>query len=375
MANTPNQNKSPRILIAAGGTGGHVYPAIAIADALQKLDGSVELLFVGTRRRMEWKAVPKAGYKIADVWISGFHRRLTIKNLLFPVKLLISLIQSMKIIKQFKPDAVIACGGYVSGPVGWVAAKMKVPLFLQEQNSYPGVTNRLLSNSAKTIFTAFKDAEKTLPGGKVKNIGNPVRSSLHMGNRAEALKTFEFHDSKPVLLILGGSGGALSINKAMARHIEFLHDELDLQIIWQCGHKYYDKFSSGLDLKSLQQLRLKSYINSMAEAYCAANLVISRAGALSCTELQITGNASILVPSPHVAANHQTMNAQSMVKEGAAYLLPDHEIGEKLGETVEHLIKNREKIDYMAHMARKMGRPDADKQIARHLLSYIKNNN
>jgi len=368
-------NITRRILLAAGGTGGHVYPAIAIADELVKALPKSEILFVGTRNNMEWQAVPKAGYRITDIWISGFQRQLSKKNLLFPFKLIVSLLQCIKIVAFFKPDLVVTCGGYVSGPVGWIAAVFNKPLFLQEQNSYPGVTNRMLARNADLIFTAFDEAAKHFSEEKVKNVGNPVRSSLDTKTKQQALLAYQFKPEKPVLLILGGSGGALSINRALAKHYKTLHDDLGLQIIWQCGPKYYDEFRKAVDKEQYPKLILRAYIEDMAEAYAAADLVVSRSGALSCTELMITGNPSILVPSPNVAADHQTKNAKSMVDKGAAVLLKDHDVISKLDEIVNDIISDTFKLETMAVNARQMARPEAAQSIVKHIINYLNHTN
>ena len=375
FAHIPTEPSNYRILIAAGGTGGHVYPAIAIANAMKAAPEQVQVLFVGTRQRMEWEAVPKAGYDIVNVWISGFHRRLTPKNLLFPIKLIVALWQSFQIIRHFKPDAVVACGGYVSGPVGWMAAKLGKPLFLQEQNSYPGVTNRLLAGDADTIFTAFEDAEHHFQGSEVTLTGNPVRSELRSATKQEGLKTFDFTDDAPVLLIIGGSGGARSVNEAMAKHIEALHHELGLQIIWQCGQKYYDEFSTAVNEERYPRLRLRAYLDTMPEAYAAADLVVSRAGALSCSEIQYVGKPSILVPSPHVAADHQTKNARSMVENGASLLLKDNEVSDQLFDAVRTVITEPEKLERMADEATAMARDESAETIARMILDTLKRTN
>lgn len=364
-----------KVLIAAGGTGGHVYPAIAIANALQDSSTNTEILFVGTKNHMEWQAVSKAGYNITSIWISGFHRRLTIKNLLFPVKLVSSLIQSLAIIKRFKPDVVVSCGGYVAGPVGWVATKMGIPLAIQEQNSFPGVTNRLLGKNAELVFTAFDDAQKYFPEDKTKMVGNPTRKSLIQTNRKEALKTFDFSGERKTLLILGGSGGARSINEAMQKHIDTLHNDLGLQIIWQCGKRYYDKLRRDIDGQDYDRLRLKDFINDMAKAYSAADLVISRAGALSCSELALTGKPSVLVPSPNVAGDHQTKNARSMVESGAAKLVPDNELKKRLADVVDEIIHNEQQLKKMSQSASDLARPNAAKEIATVIIELIHKEN
>lgn len=359
---------NPRVLIAAGETGGHVYPAIAIADAIREIDRDAKILFVGTKDHMEWDAVPKAGYDIKSIWISGFHRRLTLKNMLFPVKLMSSLVQSLGIVSDFNPQVVIACGGYASGPVGWVAAKKQIPLILQEQNSFPGVTTRLLAKHAAKIFTAFKDADHHLPEGKTEIAGNPTRKTLREADREQAYKEFDFTEEKQTLLVLGGSGGAKTINDAMAVHIEYLHNRLKLQIIWQCGSRYYDELHTTLQTDQYKNLRLADFLYNMPEAYAVADLVVSRAGALSCSELALTGKPSILIPSPNVAGDHQTKNARSMVDEGAAELLKDEEAEDKLSQMVEKLINDRQKLQEMQQAALKLARPDASKVIAKEIL-------
>ncbi len=361
-----------KVLIAAGGTGGHVYPAIAIADALREQSNDIEILFVGTKNHMEWQTVSKAGYNINSIWISGFHRRFTLKNLLFPIKLGTSIIQSFAILKKFNPDIVISCGGYVAGPVGWVATKTGIPLVIQEQNSFPGVTNRLLGKSAQLVFTAFDDAKKYFSEDKIRLLGNPTRKSLNQADRTQALQTFDFTDQKKTLLILGGSGGARSINQAMQKHIETLHNDFGLQIIWQCGKLYYDKLSSKIKPRQYDNLRLKDFIHDMPAAYAAADLVISRAGALSCSELALTGKPSILVPSPNVAGDHQTKNAQSMVDKGAANLLTDDQLENELTNTIQEIIDNKQQLNKMSNSARQLARPDASEEIATEILKLAK---
>lgn len=362
----------PRVLIAAGGTGGHVYPAIAIADALRDQYAGVEILFVGTRDHMEWEAVPKAGYNIVSIWISGFHRRFTLQNLMFPVKLAASLVQSFGIVSNFDPDVAVACGGYVSGPVGWVSAKRKVPLVLQEQNSFPGVTTRLLAGHAVKIFTAFEDADRHLPAEKTVVAGNPTRSELREADDYTAYRNFRFTDGKKTLLVLGGSGGARSINEAMAANLKELHDEMGLQIIWQCGKRYYDALHMDLQTDDYQNLRLVDFLYNMPDAYAVADLVVSRAGALSCSELALTGKPSILVPSPNVAGDHQTRNAKSMSDEGAAELLKDAEAGSGLAPLVQQLIFDNDRLHRMQQSALRLARPEAAGNIAKEILEIAK---
>ena len=363
---------SIKVLIAAGGTGGHVYPAIAIADALREECDDIDILFVGTKDHMEWEAVPRAGYDITDIWISGFHRRFTLKNLLFPIKLLTSLVQSLRIIANFKPDVVISCGGYAAGPACWVASKKDVPVIVQEQNSFPGLTNRLLGKKAAIIFTAFKEADRYFPEGKTVLAGNPTRNSLTDISRPKAYNTFGLDPSKQTLLILGGSGGARSINEAMSKHIAGLHNNLQLQIIWQCGQRYYDRLREDIDPQDYDHLLLTDFLHDMPAAYAVADLVVSRAGALSCAELALTGKPSILVPSPNVAGDHQTKNARSMVDEGAAELAEDHQLSQTLTTLVKKLITDQQRLKKMQKEALKLAHPDADRTIAKKILALIK---
>jgi len=364
-----------RVLLAAGGTGGHVYPAIAIADAVKELSSDSDVLFVGTRYRMEWQAVPGAGYEIKSVWISGFHRRLTPQNLLFPIKLVVSLIQSFSILKRFKPDVVVACGGFAAGPVGWVAAKLGIPIAIQEQNSYPGVTNRLLAKHAEKIFTAFEAAEQFLPKQKIELTGNPVRSSLTVQNRQVALKHFGFTGDRPVLLILGGSGGALALNDAIAARLDELHNDSGIQIIWQCGKKYYEEISGNINEEEYPNLKLLDYIDNMPAAYGAATLVLTRAGASTCSELMMIGKPSVLVPSPNVAGDHQTKNAASMVDEGASVLIAEKELKEALTDRVPSLLQDNDKLKEMSDAALNLAKPDAAKEISKKLFELAKRNN
>ncbi|MEX0779558.1 MAG: undecaprenyldiphospho-muramoylpentapeptide beta-N-acetylglucosaminyltransferase [Balneolales bacterium] len=364
-----------KVLLAAGGTGGHVYPAIAIADALLDTGKDVEINFAGTRDRMEWSAVPKAGYDIHPIWISGFHRRLTIKNLLFPIKLMVSMVECYSLLKRLKPDVVVSCGGFASGPIGWVAAKLNIPLVLQEQNSFPGVTTRKLGPVAERIFIAFEDAKKYFPKEKTELCGNPTRKKILSGDRKQALGDFHFTNKKDkTLLILGGSGGAKTVNEAVYSNLEKLHNDLDLQIIWQCGDVYYDDLRGKINEKQYENVRLHPFLYEMPHAYAAADLVISRAGALSCAELMLTGKPSILIPSPTVAGDHQTKNAKSMSQNGASVLLKDKDAVELLYDAVKEVVTNEEKLKSMSEAALKLAKPDAANVIARQIIKIADHN-
>lgn len=361
-----------KILLAAGGTGGHVYPAISIADAIKKKDSKAEILFVGTRDRMEWETVPKAGYDIKSVWISGFHRRLTPQNLLFPVKLITSIVQSAAILMRFKPDVVISCGGFAAGPIGWVASKMGIPIVVQEQNSFPGVTNRLLAKYAAIIFTAFDNAKEHLPSEKITLSGNPIRSELILSDKDEVAGKFGFDSSVPTLLVLGGSGGAKAINEALEKHIRTILDVMNVQVIWQCGEKYYNDLRQRIEPDTFSNLRLFEYIDDMQAAYSASDLVLTRAGAGTCSELMAIGKPSILIPSPNVAGDHQAKNAEAMVEKGASILLKETNLDGELVNTLKNVLPDKTKLSEMSQKTKNLGKPNAASDIADQILSLIK---
>lgn len=363
-----------RFLLAAGGTGGHVYPAIAIAEALKDASPDSEFLFVGTKDRMEWETVPRYGFQIKSIWISGFHRSITIKNLLFPIKLFVSLIQSLLIIRSYKPDVVISCGGFASGPIGWVAAKSGIPLILQEQNSYPGVTTKLLAKYASIIFTAFEHAAEYLPADKIILSGNPVRGDFGNPDLQEALDTFDFTSDRSTLLVLGGSGGARAINQAMTTHIDKLHDEMGLQIIWQCGKNYVDELLNRVDTSHYPNLRLQAYIHDMSSAYRVADLVVTRSGAGTCSELMNLGQPAILIPSPNVAGDHQRKNAESIESFHAAVLINESQLETELADIVSETILNEEKLLNMQKAMLKLAKPNAAKTISKEILALVNRN-
>ncbi len=360
-----------RFLLAAGGTGGHVYPAISIAEALKEASDDSEFLFVGTRDRMEWDTVPKYGFQIKSIWISGFHRSLTIKNLLFPIKLIVSLIQSFFIIRQFKPDVVISCGGFASGPIGWVAAKSGIPLILQEQNSYPGVTTKLLAKYASVIFTAYEEAAQHLPANKVILSGNPVRGDIKKPDLNGSHEKFNFSADRSTLLVLGGSGGAKAINQAMTTNIGKLHDEMGLQIIWQCGKNYVDDLLNRVNTAQYPNLRLQAYIHDIPSAYCIADLVVTRSGASTCSELMNLGQPAILIPSPNVAGDHQRKNAEAIASSNAAVLIDESQLEKVLADIVAQTIQNEEKLLSMQKAMLKLAKPHAANTISKEILALV----
>jgi UDP-N-acetylglucosamine--N-acetylmuramyl-(pentapeptide) pyrophosphoryl-undecaprenol N-acetylglucosamine transferase len=360
---------SYRVLFAAGGTGGHVYPAIAIANAIKKAAPTTEILFVGTKKHMEWTVVPKAGFNITPIWVSGFHRKFDLRNLLFPVKLMVSLIQCLFILLKYKPNVVICCGGFVSGPVGRVAALLGITLMLQEQNSFPGVTNRILGSKATFVFTGFQEAEKYFQKQKVQYLGNPVRADLDSVNRISAASEWRFSPEKKTILVMGGSNGAKKINESIHQHIDFLHNGLKLQIIWQCGKIYYDELIKRINVNDYPNLRLVPFLENMPATYAIADLAICRAGAGTITELLITGKPSILVPSPHVAGDHQNSNAKSLHRAGATVVVSDQEIDGKLPDTVKYLLSEPSILKQMSQAAKALAMPNSATKIAELILN------
>jgi len=360
-----------RIMIAAGGTGGHVFPAIAIADALRELRPATQITFVGTKDKIEWHAVPKAGYQIRNIWISGFHRRITWQNLLFPFKLITSIIQSMRIVGDIKPHLFVSCGGYVAGPSGWVAEKKGIPTVIQEQNSFPGVTNRMLAKKAEVIYTAFIQADQWLPRGKTMLVGNPTRNTLTAVDRDAAVSRLGLDPSRKTLLVLGGSGGAKSINEAMVANLDAIHNEMGIQIIWQAGTKYIAALRGQIPAAVYKHLILTDFIYDMPAAYAVADLVVSRAGASSCAELMLTGKPCVLVPSPHVAGNHQMMNAKAMAASGAAVVLADKDASSNLASIVSSLISDSDELARMAVSIRALAAPHAAIDIANDIFNRL----
>lgn len=360
---------SYRVLFAAGGTGGHVYPAIAIANAIRKAAPATEIQFVGTRKHMEWTAVPNAGFKIEPIWISGFYRKFDFRNLLFPLKLIVSLLQCIRIMISFRPNVVICCGGFVSGPVGRVASLFGISLMLQEQNSFPGVTNRILGNKATFIFTAFQEAEKFFPKQKVHLLGNPVRSDLNSINRISAAAEWRFSPEIKTILIMGGSNGARKLNEAMVQHVDFLHNQLELQIIWQCGIIYHDTLVRQINQNTYPNLRLVPYLENMPATYAITDLAICRAGAGTISELLVTGKPSVLIPSPNVAGDHQNSNAKSILRAGAAIVVSDNEIESKLPDTVNYLLSEQNILKQMSQAAKALAMPQAAIKIAEMILN------
>jgi len=316
--------KKVNILISGGGTGGHIYPAIAIANEIKQRFPFAEFLFVGAKDRMEMEKVPNAGYKIEGLWISGIQRRLTLDNLSFPFKLLSSIWKSKAIVRKFKPDVVIGTGGFASGPVLYVAASKKIPTLIQEQNSYPGITNKLLSKKVNSICVAYDNLERFFPKDKIIKTGNPVRQDLLTiaSKRATALDFFQLDIEKKTLLVIGGSLGARTVNRLLADSMDWLLEE-GVQVIWQTGKLYIEEYKKYNDKEGVQ---VHAFLNQMDMAYAASDFIISRAGASSISELCIVGKPTVFIPSPNVSEDHQTKNAAAVVAENAALLVKENEL-------------------------------------------------
>ena len=357
---------TPRVLFACGGTGGHVYPAIAIADAVRELRPGAAVSFAGTRDRMEWEAVPKAGYPIRAVTVSGFQRGLTTeavrRNATFPFKLAKGLWDSWRAISAFDPDVVVGTGGYVSGPVGLAASLRGVPLVLQEQNAYAGATNKLLAKRAARVFVAFEAARPYFAGTDVTVAGNPVRADLARADRAEARAHWEIPDDARVLLAMGGSLGAGPINGALKLHLDAVLAGEDAVLIWAAGKRYYDTLREATP--EHPRLRLVPYLDRMDLAYAAADLALCRSGAITCSELAVTGTPSVLVPSPNVTADHQTKNARALADAGAAVVLPESDLSARFTDAVLPLLRDHASLADMGGAAREIARPDAAHEIA-----------
>lgn len=353
------QNKY-RFLFAGGGTGGHLFPAVAVAEKIRMLRPESEILFVGTKAKIESVVVPKLGYQFKTIWIKGFARKLDIQNILFPLKVVVSLLQSFVISLKFRPSVAVGSGGYVSGPAVYAAKTLGASVILLEQNSYPGVTTRLLEGRAEQIHISFEDSKKYLKNQQaIRFTGNPVRSSLRLMDKAEALKKFGFVPAKKTLLVLGGSLGAATINRAVAKSLSELKD---IQIIWQTGKNYFETYQVLRD----ENVWLGAFIDDMSAAFSAADLLVSRAGATTIAELTALGLPVILVPSPNVAANHQYKNAESLSVKNAAVLLSDDKAEEELAAVVKNTISNEELLKELGSNIRNFAKEeDAALVIAR----------
>ncbi len=362
-----------RVIFACGGTGGHLFPAIAIADEVKKIEPYAEILFIGARAKIESRIVPQAGYRFVTIWISGFHRNLRIKNLLFPLKVIVSMIQAYTIIKQFKPGVVVGTGGYVSGPIVKMATYLKVPSLIHEQNSYPGVTTRLLAPKVNEVHLTFESSKEYFPA--LKNVfitGNPTRQNMENVNRGDAYEFFGFEaeNKRKTILVFGGSLGAATINCAVERWLDELMEK-NIRLIWQTGAEEELRMKEKTAKHPRKQIWVSSFIYRMDYAYFISDLVICRAGATTIAELTRLGKPAILVPYPHAAADHQAKNALSLWQSGAAKIINDHEVEEKLfNEIIQTLDDSM--LARMSEQSKKLGKPNAASDIAQRVIQLSK---
>lgn len=365
-----------KIIISGGGTGGHVFPAIAIADALSKMLPGIEILFIGALGRLEMEKVPAAGYKIIGLPVSGFIRKLSAGNIKVVLNLLKSLRQSGRIIKEFRPDAVVGVGGYASGPVLWVAGNKNIPVLIQEQNSYAGVTNKLLGGKAKRICVAYPEMDKYFEASKIVYTGNPVRAALFTKapEKEKALRFFGLDSNKKTILIIGGSLGARTINNSILESLADFAGNNETQLLWQTGKFYYKNILEQSKEKETKNIKIFDFIGRMDMAYAAADIIVSRAGAGTISELALVGKPVILVPSPNVAEDHQTKNARALVKENAALLVADNEASAKLTKSIFKLLTDDTRKHELAVNIKKMAVHNSAEKIAEEVLKLIKAN-
>ena len=372
---------SLRVLISGGGTGGHIHPALAIAEALKAKRPDVIIEFVGARGRMEMERVPAAGHIITGLPITGIDRRLSLRNLLFPFRLARSIWISRRIVNRFRPDVAIGVGGFASGPLLWVAAKTGVPTVIQEQNGFPGITNRLLSKHVNKVCAGFPGLERWFPSDKIIETGNPLRSGLiqrlsngeqRSSRIAEARKHFGLDENLPVLLVLGGSLGAASMNDAVRALVESSPlQSLGFQVLWQCGSRYAQEHIEWTKALGNQEIQVFGFIDRMDLAYDAATIIASRAGAMSIAELALVGKPTLLVPSPHVAEDHQTKNAHSVVDRNGAILIADDQIAQQLGKTVQALLKDEKTCVSLSKAMARTAKPRAAERVAEAVIEVI----
>ena len=364
-----------RVIISAGGTGGHIYPAIAVADEIKARVPDADILFIGASDRMEMERVPKAGYPIKGLWISGLQRKLTLRNMLFPFKVVKSLSDAYRMIKLFKPDVVLGFGGFASGPTLYAANLMGLPTLIQEQNSYPGITNKLLAKKVDKVCVAYDDMDRWFAPEKLNLTGNPVREGIGTTTRIpqEAIGSFGLSQNKKTVLIFGGSLGAKSLNEAVFAGLNTIKQRTDINIIWQVGKLYFDHYASS-EAAHLPHVKILPFIEEMDAAYVAADVIVGRAGALTLSELAIVGKPAILVPSPNVAEDHQTKNAMALVKVGGALLVQDKDARAHLVPTIYQLVDNTQQQVQLGNAIKTLGRPNATKEITDLVMDLVQAN-
>jgi UDP-N-acetylglucosamine--N-acetylmuramyl-(pentapeptide) pyrophosphoryl-undecaprenol N-acetylglucosamine transferase len=361
-----------RLIISGGGTGGHIFPAIAIANAFRERHQDAQILFVGAKGKMEMTRVPDAGYKIIGLWISGLQRKLTLSNILFPVKLVVSYARAAIIIKRYKPHVVIGTGGYASGPIMIAATRSRIPSIIQEQNSFAGLANKRVADKVNKICVAYDGMEKYFPKHKIVLTGNPVRKDIMSvaEKREKARRHFGFEADHKTLLIVGGSLGARTINESLLNGIDKLIDA-QVQVIWQTGRGYYDSYRAQLGKFDLKRVRVQDFVREMDLGYAAADVVISRSGALAVSELCIAAKPCILVPSPNVAEDHQTKNAMALVEKDAAMMVTDKDAREKLVDEALKLLFDENRANHLQESISKLARPFATEDIVNEIEKLI----
>lgn len=367
--------QSLKVIISGGGTGGHIFPAIAIADAVKSKVPDAEILFVGAKGKMEMERVPQAGYKIEGLWISGIQRSLTVKNLAFPLKLISSMAKANSIVRMFKPDVAVGVGGYASGPLLKVASAKKIPSLIQEQNSYPGITNRLLAPKVSKVCVAYEGMERWFSKDKIVMTGNPVRDEVVNleGKKPEACTFFGLKTDKPTLLVVGGSLGARTINQSIHKNLQLFKDA-GYQLIWQTGKLYGETAYDAVRELDYEGIKTFKFIDRMDLAYAIADTVVSRAGAMSVSEICLAQKPAILIPSPNVAEDHQTKNARALADKGAAILVADKDAEQILGDEIKELLGNKDKQAALSANAGKMAHTNAAEKIADEVIKLARKN-
>ena len=370
------RDRKYKFIISGGGTGGHIFPALSIANEIKRRYPDADILFIGADNRMEMEKVPAAGYKIIGLPVSGFNRKNLFKNVSVLIKLWNSMRKASNLLKEWKPDIAIGVGGYVSGPILKEAQKQGIPTLIQEQNSYAGVTNKLLAKNVGAVCVAYEGMEKFFPADKIELTGNPIRQNLLECtiSKEEARKKFNLVPNRPTILIVGGSLGARTINNSIEAGLQKLADS-DVQVIWQTG-KFYDegakKAMASINASNIKQM---AFIPNMDEAYRAADLVVSRAGASSISEIQSLGKPSLLIPSPNVAEDHQTKNALALVNHNAAMMVKDVDCAETLVDSMLDLVKKEDRLKELSVNVKKMALPDSAKKIVDKVIEIIESKN
>lgn len=367
--------KKYKVIISGGGTGGHIFPALSIANALKEIDSEIDILFVGAIGRMEMERVPAAGYPIKGLPVAGLKRSLSLSNLALPIKLWKSIRGASKIIKEFNPDVAVGVGGYASAPLLWSAGRKGIPYLIQEQNSYAGLTNKLLGKKASKVCVAYDNMDRFFPADRIILTGNPIRKEINKvtaEDRAEGIKFYNLDPEKKTIFLVGGSLGCGTLNKTMKSWIESGTIDNNCQIIWQTGKYYKSDIDEFMKDREIPNVQYHDFIKRMDLAYAAADVIVSRAGAGTISELCVTCKATIFVPSPNVTEDHQTHNAMALVNKNAAMIVKDDEAVEKLPGTIMELVNNPSKIAELEKNIELLGKKDAAQVIANEVLKLIK---